>query len=80
VLASSQFNGMDGIELGGVEIGRIGSGSSSGTTDQDVQSDIQDSQDGLGDSIDTSGRAGAQYVVTSPRRTRSGKLVKYKDE
>jgi hypothetical protein len=83
VLASSLFNGIDiediesgqgiGVELGDVEIGRTGSG----FTDQDVQ-DNQDDQGSQGNSVDS--RGGVLTVGLSPRRTRSGKVVKYKED
>jgi hypothetical protein len=53
-LASSLFNGMEGIEMGGgIEIG--------------------------GDGEVLSGISGSRNT-TSPRTTRSGKIVKYQDE
>jgi hypothetical protein len=77
VLASSPFNGMEGIELGDVEMG----GTSSGLADQD----IKDGQSSQGDSLeDVGGRVGGGITIlgagTSPRRTRSGKVIKYSDQ
>jgi hypothetical protein len=59
VLASSLFNGMDGIEIGG------------GIIDHETQDDA---------SGEINSGANIQGVSSSPRRTRSGKIVKYKDE
>jgi hypothetical protein len=81
ILASSQFNGMDsiessqgiGVKLSNLEMGGIGSRLTC-WGDQDDQDD----QDGSID--DVSGRVIAiQGARTSLRRTRSGKVVKYKD-
>jgi len=41
---------------------------------------VQASSTGQGDSIDISKANNVQEVVTSPRRTRSGKVVRYRDE
>lgn len=81
--AKSLFDGMDGIELGDVEIGGMGSGLTD--QDQDVQGDQGDSIKGQGDSVDGQSNSiqsggGFQDTGTSPRRTRSGKVVKYRDE
>jgi hypothetical protein len=74
VLASSQFMGIDDIELGegvGVELGDV---EMSGT------GEVQDSQgDGIG-SQDHGVDSGIQGIEISPRRTRSGKVVKYRDD
>jgi hypothetical protein len=89
-MASSLFNGMEGIETSGVELGDIEmGGTGAGLTDQEGQ-DSQDGQDsGLEDvSYRVGSRVGSkvgsgitiQGARTSPRRTRSGKIVKYKDE
>jgi hypothetical protein len=83
VLASSLFNGMDGIELGqsgDVEMG----GTSVGLTDQDGQ-DSQNGQDSQGGGLqDVGSRFGGGKAIlgagTSPRRTRSGKVVKYSED
>lgn len=94
VLASSQFDGMDGIEssqgigvkLGDVELG----GTSGGLADQDAQNNIQNiqgSQDSQGSQIDSidnangqvSGGLSVQGAGTSPKRTRPGK-VKYRGQ
>ena len=65
VLASSQF-GIDNIRLGqGVSV-KLGNIEMSGT------GEVQDSQD---HSVDSS----IQGIEISPRRTRSGKVVKYRD-
>jgi len=50
-----------------IEVGGISQGDSMGSTSQ-------------GDSMDISKANNVQEVVTSPRRTRSGKVVRYKDE
>jgi hypothetical protein len=79
VLASSQFDGMDGIEfsqsistkLGNANVGRT----SAVLANQDVQDNQGNSIDDQGHGID--GGVGAQGIGTSPRRTRSGKVVKY---
>jgi hypothetical protein len=82
VLASSLFNGMEGIETGGAELGDVEmGGTSSGPTDQDGQG----GEDGQGDGLeDIDGRASGGKATlgagTSPRRTRSGKEVKYRDQ
>jgi hypothetical protein len=57
VLASSQFNGMEGIELGGGT--EVGDGAE------------------VGDGIESSSIQGTDF---SPRRMRSGKVVRYRDE
>jgi hypothetical protein len=80
-IQSDSEHGMDtgGVELGDIEIGGIaGSG---GLVDQDSW----DGQHGQGDSLeDVGSRVGGGITIqgtgTSPRRTRSGKIVKYKDE
>jgi hypothetical protein len=88
---SSLFNGMEGIETGGVELGEIEmGGTGAGLTDQDGQDgqnsqDCQGGQDGQGDSPeDVGSNVGGGITIqdagTSPRRTRSGKVVKYKDQ
>jgi len=56
-LASSIFNGMEGIEMGGMEM----------DGDDEVLSDINSSINSHG-------------ITTSPRKTRSGKIVRYQDE
>jgi hypothetical protein len=56
VLASSQFNGMEGIESGG-------------------GANVGDAE--VGDNIESSSIQGTDV---SPRRTRSGKVVRYRDE
>lgn len=75
VLASSLFNSMDGTESSqgiSAEVGNVEmSGTCSGLTAQDVQNDGIDTN--LSTSIDIQG------IGTSPRRTRSGKVVKYRD-
>jgi hypothetical protein len=55
---------MDGVEVG--DIGR---------TDQDVQDD-----QGNGVGCQVGGGVGTQGAKTSPRCTRSGKVVKYRDQ
>jgi hypothetical protein len=83
VLASSLFNGMDGMD--GIELSQSGDvemgGTSVGLTDQDGQ----DGQDGQGGGLqDVGSRFGSGKailgVVTSPRRTRSGKVIKYSED
>jgi hypothetical protein len=87
VMASSLFNGMEGIETGGVELGDVEMGGiGSGLADQDGQ-DGQDGQgngqgNGEGNGLKgvgsrVSGGTTIQGVGTSPRRTRSGKVLKY---
>jgi len=66
-LASNVIDGMDidSVESGDIEMGGIaGSGS---LADQDSQEEI-------------SGRVTIQVAGTSPRRTRSGKVVRYRDD
>lgn len=78
---------MEGIETNSIESGNAEIGSitgSSGLIDQDGQDgqDGQASQKDIGSRIGgrVSGRTTIQGARTSPRRTRSGKIVKYKDE
>jgi hypothetical protein len=84
---------MEGIETSGAELGDIEMGGTGASlTDQDVQDDAQDGQDGRdgqdgqGSGLEeVGGRVGSrvgggvtiQGAGTSPRRTRSGKVVKY---
>ena len=75
VLASSLFSGMEGIEVGGgTVIGQDGQGN------QDSQAIVNTgithkgtSQDKIGSNSEVPG------LILSPRKTRSGRLVKYKD-
>ena len=75
VLASSLFNGIEDIESGrgiSVESGDVEmGGTGSGLTDQD-------DQDSQGNGVDSG--VGVPTVGLSPRRTRSGKVVKYKED
>jgi hypothetical protein len=79
---------MDSIESSDIEMGSaVGSASLADQDGQDGQDgqDSQDSQDGQDDSMEDIGsRVGGgmttQGVQTSPRRTRSGKIVKYRDD
>ena len=69
VMASSLFNDMEGIEIGGT----------------DANPAIQDNQSVQGSQgSDVSDRVGSGTAIlgaeTSPRRTRSGKIVKYRAE
>jgi hypothetical protein len=89
VLASSIFNGMEGIETDRAELGDVEMGGTGGglihCNIQDNSQDGQDSQDDLGGCLeDTGGRVGNGIMIlgagTSPRRTRSGKVVKYRDQ
>ena len=78
-MASSLFNSIEGIETGGVELGDVEmGGTSSSLTDQDGQDGQGDSQEDVG------GKVGGGSTIlgagTSPRRTRSGKVVKYRDD
>ena len=69
VLASSLFSGMEGIEVGGGTV--IGQDSqaivNTGITHKGT------SQDKIGSNSEVPG------LILSPRKTRSGRLVKYKD-
>jgi hypothetical protein len=70
VLARSLFNSNDGIESGqGIRVKDIGMGLG------DVEMGGMDQG-----SHGNGGRIMIQGAGTSPRRTRSGKLVKYRDE
>ena len=67
---------MEGVDLSDIELGGIAG--SSGLADQD-------GQDGQGDGLeDVGSRVGGGITIqdagTSPRRTRSGKVVKYNDD
>jgi hypothetical protein len=70
VLASSQFNGMDGVEFGQSISVKLGdekmSGLGSSRTSQDVQDNIRGSRNSS---------IAVQGAEISPRRTRSGKIV-----
>jgi hypothetical protein len=75
LLACDLFDGMDmdGIESGDIEID--GTAASAGLADQDSQGDsLEDGGSRVGD------RMTIQGAGTSPRRTRSGKVVKYQDD
>ena len=69
-LASSVFDGMEGIE--------IGSGTAICTTvaveDQEMSGTLTNDQ-GIG-GTETSGNSKAQVPVFSPRKTRSGRVIK----
>jgi hypothetical protein len=72
-LASSLFDGMEGIESGSVGMG--GTAGSASLADQGRQG-----EDGQSDSLeDVGSRVGSRMIIhgagTSPRRTRSGKVV-----
>jgi hypothetical protein len=77
MLASSLSDGigMEGVESGDIEMGGIAV--SGGLANQDGQ-DGQDSREDVGSIV--GGRMTIQGAGTSPRRTRSGKIVKYNDE
>jgi hypothetical protein len=75
---------MEGIETSGVELSDTEIGSIAGSSslaDQDSQ-DGQDGQEDVGSRVGS--RVGREITIqgagTSPRHTRSGKIVKYKDE
>jgi hypothetical protein len=68
---------LESDKLGDVEMG----GTGASLADQDVQDDQDDQGSGL---EDVGGRVGSGITIqgagTSPRRTRSGKILKYNDE
>ena len=88
MLASSLFNSIEGIESShcintDVEIGGIGVGFAV-QDDQEAQNDqdAQGNQDAQNDEL--SSAVGSRTVIlgagVSPRRTRSGKIVKYRGD
>jgi hypothetical protein len=74
VLASSQFDGIDSIEFSQSISTKLGNANVGRTSAVFANQDVQDNQDS---SIDSG--VGAQGIGTSPWRTWSGKVVKYKN-
>ena len=78
VLASSLFNGMEGIEMGsGITLCLEGQDGQDGQDNQDSQ-DGQDSHEM--DGIEIGGSSKALDPIFSPRKTRSGRVIRYKGE
>jgi hypothetical protein len=83
VLVSSLFNGIDGLEYSGISSGHMDGGDtdSSNMDCGDMDGSEMDCSDMDGGELDSSDDStSAPGIAFSPRKMRSGKVVRYHDE